>query len=36
MVAGVIDADSNKLADFDETDGHYLKQIAELIETFLG
>jgi L-methionine (R)-S-oxide reductase len=31
-VIGVIDADSDKLADFDETDALYLKQVAAIIE----
>ena len=31
-VAGVLDVDSDKLAFFDETDEHYLKQVAALIE----
>jgi L-methionine (R)-S-oxide reductase len=33
MVAGVIDADSDILAGFDETDAYFLKQVAEIIET---
>jgi len=34
-VAGVIDVDSDKLADFDETDAHYLGQISSLIEKLI-
>jgi L-methionine (R)-S-oxide reductase len=33
-VAGVLDVDSTALADFDETDKHYLEQLATLISGF--
>jgi GAF domain-containing protein len=33
MVIGVLDIDSNKLNDFDETDKRYLEDICRLIET---
>ncbi|MEO8086655.1 MAG: GAF domain-containing protein [Bacteroidota bacterium] len=34
-VAGVLDVDSDKLSDFDETDAHYLGQIISLIEKLI-
>jgi L-methionine (R)-S-oxide reductase len=34
-VAGVLDIDSDKLADFDETDARYLAQITSLIEKLI-
>ena len=34
-IAGVLDVDSDKLADFDETDAHYLGQIITLIEKLI-
>ncbi len=34
-VALVLDVDSDKLDDFDETDAHYLQQIVRVIETFI-
>jgi GAF domain-containing protein len=34
-VVAVLDADSDKLAAFDEIDSHYLKHVARLIESFL-
>lgn len=34
-VAGVLDVDSDKLSDFDETDAHYLKQIISIIEKLI-
>jgi GAF domain-containing protein len=34
-VAGVLDVDSDKLSDFDETDAHYLKTVAALIEKLI-
>jgi L-methionine (R)-S-oxide reductase len=35
-VMGVLDVDSDKLSDFDETDAHYLKQVTALIEKLAG
>ena len=34
-VAGVLDVDSDKLSDFDETDARYLKQLTSLIEKWI-
>ncbi|CAN5634329.1 GAF domain-containing protein [soil metagenome] len=34
-VAGILDVDSDKLGDFDETDSHYLGQIISLIEKLI-
>ena len=34
-VAGVLDVDSDKISDFDETDAHYLKQIISIIEKLI-
>lgn len=34
-VAGVLDVDSDKPADFDETDAHYLMQITSIIEKLI-
>jgi L-methionine (R)-S-oxide reductase len=34
-IAAVLDVDSDKIAFFDTTDEHYLKQVAELIESVL-
>ncbi len=34
-VVAVLDVDSVLLKDFDETDAHYLKQVCELISTWL-
>jgi len=34
-VALVLDVDSDRLNDFDETDQHYLSQVITIIETFL-
>jgi len=34
-VAGVIDVDSERLSDFDETDAHFLVKVAALIEKFI-
>ena len=34
-VAGVLDVDSDKLSDFDETDAHYLMQVTSIIEKLI-
>ncbi len=34
-IAGVLDVDSDRLSDFDETDAKYLKQITSLIEKLI-
>jgi len=34
-VAGVLDVDSDKLSDFDETDAHHLQKITALIENLI-
>ena len=34
-VAGVLDVDSDRLSDFDETDEHYLKTVAAIIEKLI-
>ena len=35
QVAGVLDVDSDVLNDFDETDAHYLQQLAEWLAVML-
>jgi len=34
-VVAVLDVDGDKIANFDETDAHYLAQVAKLIESFI-